>query len=123
MKRLWLLGALIGCGDAETEFRLEYRTTYCEQYLTCEDPAILTFDGFLDVESCETLVGPDIVEWGVSCDFKGRAGNDCLAELSAMTCEPGAGMPQLPAVCEQVFVNCSASSETDSGSADTDSSE
>lgn len=102
------LGAIsAGCGPAQSEFAAEYNTAWCEHVLACGDPALLTFDGITSVEVCEEREVESLIAWASGCQYVPGAATQCVFEVQELTCPAGGGLAERPLSCEQVYVNCS----------------
>ncbi len=104
---LALLGLMsMGCGVEEEAFLLGYTESICAHALECADPAVRTFDGFLDQETCVGLKIASVTAWGEGCVYESSFAAQCLDELSNLTCPGGGDVAAPPSVCDLVYANC-----------------
>lgn len=100
--------SLAACGPDETKFIPEFADAYCDFVLECEDPAVLTFDGITSHDECLEVYGPEVEALGFGCKYKAKQARRCLQAMEVAAC-PAEGttlQDGLPAVCNEVYIDC-----------------
>lgn len=114
MRRV-LLGAccllLSGCWS-ESKFVDEFVDAECTFLMECYDEAILNFLGWDTLEDCIADEGVRVVTEAEGCTYDRKAAKPCVKELEEATCPEDPTDFELPAICEDVFVDCEANSDT-----------
>ena len=107
---MMILTALGGCGLHETEFVPQYAALYCDYYLSCEDPAVLAFDGLDTQEECLAIHGPEIEAEGGACKLARSEAKKCLTAMEGLACPPeGTDLDGgIPPVCDYSWKKCIA---------------
>lgn len=96
---------LAACGPTEEQFLIDYTNLVCAHTIQCGDPAELTFDGILSVETCKGYKISEIQAWGDGCKFTAPAAKQCVEELGLLTCSTD-GLGTIPSVCGSVYAGC-----------------
>ena len=112
----WLGLALLAGGCSypdQNEFVDTYTDSYCTYFMDCIDPAILTFDGYTEVEQCVLEFKVEFALAGLDCKYKGRAAEACLQQMEQLSCPDPLAVTRdelpLPVVCvEEVWLECGA---------------
>lgn len=103
---------VIACGPPQNEFATEYNDLWCQHVLTCEDPAVLTFNGITTVEDCKERNISEIADWASGCQYQPSAATQCIADMETLSCPTGEPRPNdPPATCDSVYINCTQSAE------------
>lgn len=111
-------GWLAACGPSESDFVVEYTTSYCAWYLDCGDPAQLLFDGLDTIEECRAVFGPDVASQAETCKLDRAPARACLDAMETLACptDPEAELDDaLPAECSTTWKKCLGQIEGDTG--------
>lgn len=104
-----------GCGLTQGDFTTEYTAAWCDYLLACGDQSELTFDGILTAEDCVANYQTEVALMGAGCKYKAPAARQCIDALATTPACPLEGEPfesGLPAICDEVYVECSGEGDT-----------
>lgn len=103
MRALPILAALTltACGISAEDYNSRYSESYCEWALECLDSAVLDFNGWTDLDTCVPDFGGRFAASHESCVYDSKAAKQCL---KAMKKHPCTSAPDVPDVCEVVFL-------------------
>lgn len=103
-----LLAALPACGEPETEFVLEFTSSYCHKLIECTDPVLEVFDGLPTEEECEGMYGPPVADMSSACKLDKKAAQVCLDEMATLRCpDPDQELDDvLPPACDAAWKKC-----------------
>jgi len=114
-----VLPILAACGPSQEAFIEDVVIADCEYLLECEDPAILSFQGWDTPEACQADRGPEVAADALGCEYDRKAGKACIEAVEEQSCAAEGEDRVYPAICNDVFINCTGT-DTDTES-DTES--
>lgn len=120
-RRLLLVPLLLAaaCGPDEADFQPAYTEALCRHVLQCGDPALLTYDGTLDIESCVVQREREVALWGAGCRYRASRASQCLADMDALVCPTIEGqLAGRPDSCSAVYTQCGESPVDDTDGED-----
>lgn len=110
---VWVAALAAGCSWSTDKYVREYVEAECVYRMACYDEAVLEFYGYGDEQGCIDALGPEITERVSSCaTYDPKAGKQCVKALRDATCPPEGEDPTSPAICEAVFGDCGADTDT-----------
>lgn len=108
------------CNPNEGRFISRLAEQDCTYALECFSDSLLNHYGWTDQETCESLHGPILAAYGVSCEeYDPKAARACIKDLRGRSCTTEGPDLARPASCDTVFASCSDGALPDEQDTDT----